>query len=155
MLITEGLEKVSVNRVATFTIEADQSLGTPKVEVLSPTRESLSVHIKQNGAGSYTAGFTPMDVGKCFCLLCFFSHLGTFESTELLTRNEYFIAGDHSVEVKLKSSHVEGSPFLVKAYNADKVKVTDINSGVVGKPVFFSSKCYMRSLVISKIMILQ
>jgi len=48
--------------------------------------------------------------------------------------------GDHSVEVKLGGSHVEGSPFLVKAYNADKVKVTDINSGVVGKPVFFSSK---------------
>lgn len=48
--------------------------------------------------------------------------------------------GDHSVEVKLSGSHVEGSPFLVKAYNADKVKVTDINSGVVGKPIFFSSK---------------
>ncbi|KMQ96133.1 filamin-a-like isoform x1 protein, partial [Lasius niger] len=108
VLITEGLEKVSVNRVATFTIEADASLGTPVVEVLSPTRESLPVHIKQNSHGVYTAGFTPKDVG------------------------------DHSVEVKLSGSHVEGSPFLVKAYNADKVKVTDINSGVVGKPVFFS-----------------
>lgn len=51
--------------------------------------------------------------------------------------------GDHSVEVKLDGSHVEGSPFLVKAYNADKVKVTDINSGVVGKPVFFSSKLFI------------
>ncbi|EGI61903.1 Filamin-A [Acromyrmex echinatior] len=108
VLVTEVLEKVSVNRVATFTIEADASLGTPIVEVLSPTRESLSVHIKQNSHGTYTAGFTPKDVG------------------------------DHSVEVKLNGSHVEGSPFLVKAYNADKVKVTDINSGVVGKPIFFS-----------------
>ncbi|XP_043676744.1 filamin-A isoform X1 [Vespula pensylvanica] len=108
VLITDGLEKVSVNRVASFTIEADSSLGTPVVEVLSPTRESLLVHIKQSAHGSYTAGFTPKDVG------------------------------DHSVEVKLGGSHVEGSPFLVKAYNADKVKVTDINSGVVGKPVFFS-----------------
>lgn len=62
MLITEGLEKVSVNRVATFTIEADASLGTPVVEVLSPTRESLPVHIKQN-SHVYTAGFTPKDVG--------------------------------------------------------------------------------------------
>jgi filamin len=43
------------------------------------------------------------------------------------------------VEVKLAGVHVEGSPFLVKAYDAAKVKVTDINSGVVGKPVFFSS----------------
>jgi len=48
-------------------------------------------------------------------------------------------SGDHSVEVKLAHVHVEGSPFLVKAYDATKVKVTDINSGVVGKPVFFSS----------------
>lgn len=44
--------------------------------------------------------------------------------------------------MKIAGAHVEGSPFLVKAYNADKVKVTDINSGVVGKPVFFSSKLY-------------
>ncbi|XP_063983805.1 filamin-C isoform X1 [Diachasmimorpha longicaudata] len=108
LLITEGLEKVSVNRLATFNIEADASLGSPTVEVLSPTRESISVQIKQGIHGSYTAGFTPKDVG------------------------------DHSVEVKLNGAHIEGSPFLVKAYNADKVKVTDINSGVVGKPVFFS-----------------
>lgn len=108
VIITEGLEKVSVNRLTTFTIEADISLGTPIVEVLSPTRESLPIHVKQSGHGCYTAGFTPKDVG------------------------------DHSVEVKINGLHVEGSPFLVKAYNADKVKVTDINSGIVGKPVFFS-----------------
>jgi len=52
-----------VNRIATFTIEADISFGTPVVEVLSPTRESLSVHVKQNSHGIYTAGFTPKDVG--------------------------------------------------------------------------------------------
>lgn len=63
VLITEGLEKVSVNRLATFTIEADASLGSPSVEVLSPTRESLHVQIKQGLHGSYTAGFTPKDVG--------------------------------------------------------------------------------------------
>ncbi|XP_043473409.1 filamin-A isoform X2 [Leptopilina heterotoma] len=108
VLITEVLEKVSVNRIATFTIEANPSLGSPVIEVLSPTRESIPVQIKQTEHGSYNAGFTPKDVG------------------------------DHSVEVKLSDSHVEGSPFLVKAYNADKVKVTDINNGVVGKPVFFS-----------------
>lgn len=56
-----------------------------------------------------------------------------------------FIAGDHSVEVKLNNSHVEGSPFLVKAYNANKVKVTDINSGIVGKAVFFSSEYILDS----------
>lgn len=63
VLITEVLEKVSVNRVATFTIEANPSLGTPVIEVLSPTRESIPVQIKQTGHGSYNAGFTPKDVG--------------------------------------------------------------------------------------------
>lgn len=63
VIITEGLEKVSVNRLTTFTIEADTSLGIPTVEVLSPTRESLPIHVKQSGHGCYTAGFTPKDVG--------------------------------------------------------------------------------------------
>ncbi|XP_016842924.1 filamin-A isoform X2 [Nasonia vitripennis] len=105
VIVTEALEKVSVNRVASFVIEAD---STPTVDVLAPTRESLPVEIEQIGSGSYSAGFTPKDVG------------------------------DHSVQVKLNGAHLQGSPFLVKAYNADQVKVTDINSGVVGKPVFFS-----------------
>ena len=47
--------------------------------------------------------------------------------------------GDHSVEVKINGSHVEGSPFLIKAYDASKVKVTDINSGFVDSPVYFTS----------------
>ncbi|XP_014240191.1 filamin-A isoform X2 [Cimex lectularius] len=46
--------------------------------------------------------------------------------------------GDHSIEVKLNNSHIEGSPFLLKAYDATKVKVTDINPGPVGRPVYFS-----------------
>jgi len=50
------------------------------------------------------------------------------------------ISGDHSVEVKIGDAHVEGSPFLLKAYDSTKVKVTDVTSGVVGKPVYFSSK---------------
>lgn len=47
--------------------------------------------------------------------------------------------GDHSVEVKLNENHVEGSPFLIKAYDASKVRVTDINSGFVDSPVYFTS----------------
>ncbi|KDR11639.1 Filamin-A [Zootermopsis nevadensis] len=104
----DGLEKVAVNRAAMFSVEADPSLGRPDVQVLSPSRRPLMVDVGVQTAGRYTVHFTPTDVG------------------------------DHSVEVKLAGVHVEGSPFLVKAYDAAKVKVTDINSGVVGKPVFFS-----------------
>ncbi|XP_068086528.1 filamin-A isoform X1 [Anabrus simplex] len=108
ILGTEGLEKVAVNRAATFNVEADPTLGRPEVQVLSPSRRQLKVDIGVLAAGRYSVQFTPTDVG------------------------------DHSVEVKLGGVHVEGSPFLVKAYDASRVKVTDINSGVVGKPVFFS-----------------
>lgn len=34
--------------------------------------------------------------------------------------------------------HVEGSPFLVKAYSASRVSVTDISPGIVGRPVSFT-----------------
>merc|ERR1719232_2044954 len=34
--------------------------------------------------------------------------------------------------------HVQGSPFVVKAYDATKVLVTNFTSGVVQKPVYFS-----------------
>jgi filamin len=45
------------------------------------------------------------------------------------------------VDVSIGGIPVNGSPFLVKAYDASKVKVADITQGVRGKPVYFSSKC--------------
>lgn len=50
------------------------------------------------------------------------------------------ICRDHSVEVRLlaKGGHVEGSPFLLKAYSAEKVLVSDIKTGLVGKSVSFN-----------------
>ena len=44
------------------------------------------------------------------------------------------------MEVSVGGVPVPGSPFLVKAYDASKVKVTDISPGIRGKPVYFSSK---------------
>ena len=35
---------------------------------------------------------------------------------------------------------VPGSPFLVKAFDSSKVKVTEVTNGVVSKPVYFSSE---------------
>lgn len=61
-----------------------------------------------NSIGKFEISFTPIDVG------------------------------DHSVEVRLQSDHIEGSPFLIKAYDANRVTVTDITDGIVGKPVSFS-----------------
>ncbi|XP_032590388.1 filamin-A isoform X2 [Drosophila grimshawi] len=81
----------------------------PSVEVLGPARRSVPVKIDALGSTlGYNIKFEPMEVG------------------------------DHSVEVRLPGGgHVEGSPFLLKAYSAEKVIVTDIRPGVVNKSVSF------------------
>lgn len=79
----------------------------PVVEVLGPARRHIPANVETDSAG-FKIQFEPLDVG------------------------------DHSVEVRLpQSGHVEGSPFLLKAYSAEKVIVTDIRPGIVGKSVSF------------------
>lgn len=79
----------------------------PTAEVLGPARKDIATQVLDTEKG-YKIVFEPIDVG------------------------------DHSVEVRLpQSGHVEGSPFLLKAYSAEKVIVTDIKPGVVGKSVSF------------------
>ncbi|KAI8118123.1 Filamin-A [Lucilia cuprina] len=79
----------------------------PTVEVLGPARRSVPVKVDEIHMG-FNVKFEPVEVG------------------------------DHSVEVRLPGGgHVEGSPFLLKAYSAEKVVVTDIRPGVVGKSVSF------------------
>ncbi|KRT84610.1 hypothetical protein AMK59_1466 [Oryctes borbonicus] len=86
-----------------------ESPSTPIVEVLGPARRSLLTQITPQfgNTGKFDISFTPIDVG------------------------------DHSVEVRLPGGHIDGSPFLVKAYDANRVSVTDISDGIVGKPVSF------------------
>jgi len=68
-----------------------------------------------------------------FCFIIIISYI-------IIEFLKIFYLGDHSVEVKVDGVHVEGSPFLIKAYDASKVRVTDINTGFVGKPVNFNSE---------------
>lgn len=84
-----------------------ESDTAPQVEVLGPARRNVPTKVSPI-TGGFSVEFEPADVG------------------------------DHSVEVRLpQSGHVEGSPFLLKAYSAEKVIVTDIRPGVVGKSVSF------------------
>ncbi|XP_037872058.1 filamin-A isoform X1 [Bombyx mori] len=110
----EPPEKVSVGDAYTFSVDSPTS---PHVEVLGPARRPVTVQVSaeetvgENEASKrYTISFVPVDVG------------------------------DHSIEVRAGASggHVEGSPFLVKAYSAARVSVTDISPGVVGRPVSFT-----------------
>ncbi|KAH9634104.1 hypothetical protein HF086_001306 [Spodoptera exigua] len=121
----ESPDKVSVGEAYSFSVDSPTS---PHVEVLGPARRPVPVQktlrptilisqvsaeetIGENEASKrYTISFVPVDVG------------------------------DHSIEVRAGAmgGHVEGSPFLVKAYSAARVNVTDISPGVVGRPVSFT-----------------
>lgn len=46
--------------------------------------------------------------------------------------------GDHLVDLKLDGQSVCGCPFLMKVYDSKKVKISGLNNGVLGKPVYFS-----------------
>lgn len=104
----EALDKVSVGQDYDFFVESNTE---PVAEILGPARRIVPVTIEEAlDRNGYSIKFKPLDVG------------------------------DHSVEVRstVKGGHVEGSPFLLKAYSAEKVVVSDIKSGVVGKSVSFS-----------------
>lgn len=74
----------------------------PHVDIVGPMQKSLATQIEPSDDG-YKVRFEPKDVG------------------------------DHTIDVRLSAngSHVEGSPFILKAYSAEKVIVTDIKSGIV------------------------
>lgn len=104
----ETLDKVAVDKSFDFFVESNVE---PIAEILGPARRIVPVTIEEVlHRNGYSITFKPMDVG------------------------------DHSVEVRLPGNggHVEGSPFLLKAYSAEKVVVSDIKNGIVGKSVSFS-----------------
>jgi len=104
----EGLEKVPVGRQTSFMIAGQGDMGDPEVKILSPLREIVTSSIRCVGEGQYEVDYAPE------------------------------VVGDHQVEVKMAGLHVQGSPFIVKAYDASCVVVTDIQPGTIGKPVYFS-----------------
>ncbi|XP_066943284.1 filamin-A isoform X1 [Macrobrachium rosenbergii] len=103
-----GLEKVPVDRPATFTVDSQATMDQLEVKILSPSRHPLEPRISTTDGGKLMVEYTPVEVG------------------------------DHSVEVRVAGMLVPGSPFLVKAYDANKVRVTEVATGIVAKPVYFS-----------------
>lgn len=51
-----------------------------------------------------------------------------------------FEVGDHLLDVKIDDEPINNCPFLIKVYDANRVVVSEPTGGVLGKPVFFSSK---------------
>ncbi|XP_035712922.1 filamin-A isoform X3 [Folsomia candida] len=104
----DGLEKVPVGKRATFTIEPEGKPGFPEVKVTGPAKNVVHSSIQTPSDNKFLGEYVPLEVG------------------------------DHTVDVSIGGVVVPGSPFLVKAYDASKVRVTDITPGIRGKPVYFS-----------------
>lgn len=74
----------------------------PIVEILGPARRNIPANIEPVPEGGFKVQFEPVDVG------------------------------DHSVEVRLpQSGHVEGSPFLLKSWNSEKVSQDFVTTLVI------------------------
>lgn len=85
-----------------------ESAEIPHVEIVGPMQKSIESNIEA-ADGGFKVSFEPIDVG------------------------------DHTIDVRMapNGSALDGSPFILKAYSAEKVTVTDIKPGVVGKSVSF------------------
>ncbi|XP_064455536.1 filamin-A-like [Ornithodoros turicata] len=105
----EGVERVPINQPAYFMVDTSgQDIGNLSVNVTGPSQAALKASVTGNHNSGYRVEYTPTEVG------------------------------DHSVDLRLGSHPLFGSPFMSKVYDASKVRVADIASGVVGRPVYFS-----------------
>ena len=66
-------------------------MGDPEVKITAPNKRVLSSSIRFIGEGHFAVDYTPVSVG------------------------------DHQVEVKMGDVQVQGSPFVIKAYDVAKV----------------------------------
>ena len=112
MIQRDSLERIPVNVESSFTINTNgSSFGEQFVSILAPGNRSLKPLVTGDPDSGFRVSFTPLEVG------------------------------DHFVDVKVAGGEsVPPSPFLVKVYDASNVKVSDISSGSIGKPVFFTSE---------------
>ncbi|EEC09954.1 conserved hypothetical protein [Ixodes scapularis] len=108
-VVGEGIERVAVGRPAAFVVDTHgHDVGQFSVSILGPNQSPLKTHVTGNHHGGYRVEYTPVEVG------------------------------DHAVEILLGGESLAGSPFMSKVYDASKVRVADIGSGTVGRPVYFS-----------------
>lgn len=107
----QPLEKVPVNKVSQISLDTNGGLlNENSIVILSPTHQNLKPILLGDHLNGYQIQFSPVEVG------------------------------DHAIDIKIGANSIPGCPFLVKVYDAKKVKVTDFKNGFVGKPIYFTSK---------------
>jgi filamin len=104
----DGLERVPVNKPAYFTVDP-RGAGPAECQVLITAPSGKKVPVRMTG-----------------------SHSSTFRAEYIPTE-----VGDHVIEISYAGQVITGSPFTARAYDADKVVVSQTKTGIVGKPVSF------------------
>ncbi|XP_022694817.1 filamin-C-like isoform X2 [Varroa jacobsoni] len=101
------LRMTSVARGARFVVHSKGSDQSVHVKATAPSGSDIPVALTKNNTGDYSAEFHPREVGP------------------------------QRVEVLLGGEHVAGSPFVCNVYDVNKVVVSGLTRGIVGKPVVF------------------
>lgn len=107
----EGLDRIPVERECSFLVDTrGASFFDHSVSVVAPGNKTVATTITGDSVSGFKVSFTPSDVG------------------------------DHLVDVKVAGDSIPPTPFLIKVYDAKMVKISDINTGCISKPVFFTSE---------------
>jgi len=53
--------------------------------------------------------------------------------------------GEYELEMLFGGAHVPGCPFYVRAYDLTRIRVTDLQDGVVGQETSFKSELFYHS----------
>ncbi|XP_021372144.1 filamin-B-like isoform X3 [Mizuhopecten yessoensis] len=95
---------IPANRSTSFSIQCESDEVTPEVEVTSPSGSKLSAKIRETRPGAYCVEWKPTEIGS------------------------------HLVEVYFAGSLIPGFPSVVKAFDANKVKLlTQLGRAEVGE----------------------
>uniref|UniRef100_A0A915KZQ5 Actin-binding cytoskeleton protein filamin n=1 Tax=Romanomermis culicivorax TaxID=13658 RepID=A0A915KZQ5_ROMCU len=106
-----GLGKVAVNRLTNFTVDTKYSSHVPPtVTIKDPIDSDLPVKISAIYENNFRVEYTPQ------------------------------VVGSHTIDVRYNNEPIKDSPFTVKAYDAQSVKLLPVQGSVVGEPASFFSK---------------
>ncbi|CAH1781771.1 unnamed protein product [Owenia fusiformis] len=104
-----GLGLVACNKVASFIVSAvGARTGDVDVGITSPSGNQVQVRLKDNGDGSYTIEWVPTMVG------------------------------DHRIVVMYRGMQIDSGVFTARAYDPNKVTVSNLGHGKIGKPAYFN-----------------
>jgi len=52
----------------------------------------------------------------------------------------WLFAGEYELEMTFGGAHVPGCPFYVRAYDLSRIRISDLQDGVVGQETSFKSE---------------